>query len=99
MTNEPPVLLGDFNIHVDVPTDMDAVQFRDLLDSMGLQQHVKQPTDIHGHTLDLLIIRQCDVIVAKELEIERYFSDHAIVQQQLFYQGDSSNQLLQVVFL
>ena len=78
MTNEPLVLLGDFNIHVDVPTDMDAIQFRDLLDSMGLQQHVKQPTHIHGHTLDLLITRQSDVIVAKEPEIERYFSDHAL---------------------
>lgn len=66
MCNEPLVLLGDFNIHVDVPTDMDAIQFRDLLDSMGLQQHVKQPTHIHGHTLDLLITRQSDVIIAKE---------------------------------
>ena len=37
MTNEPLVLLSD----------MDAIQFRDLLDSMGLQQHVKQPTHIH----------------------------------------------------
>ena len=46
MTNEPLVLLSDLNIHVDVPTDMDAIQFRDLLDSMGLQQHVKQPTHI-----------------------------------------------------
>ena len=58
---------------------MDAIQFRDLLDSMGLQQHEKQPTHIHGHTLDLLITRQSDVIVAKEPEIERYFSDHAVV--------------------
>ena len=32
--NEPLVLLGDFNIYVDVPTDMDAIQFRDLLDSI-----------------------------------------------------------------
>lgn len=79
MSNEPLVLLDDFNIHVDVPTDMDAIQFRDLLDSMGLQQHVKQPTHIHGHTLDLLITRQSDVIIAKEPEIERYFSDHAVV--------------------
>lgn len=79
MSNEPLVLLGDFNIHGDVPTDMDAIQFRDLLDSMGLQQHVKQPTHIHGHTLDLLITRQSDVIIAKEPEIERYFSDHAVV--------------------
>ena len=46
---------------------------------MGLQQHVKRPTHIHGHTLDLLITCQSDVIIAKEPEIERYFSDHAVV--------------------
>ncbi|PFX18818.1 hypothetical protein AWC38_SpisGene16788 [Stylophora pistillata] len=46
---------------------------------MGLQEHVKRPTHIHGHTLDLLITRQSDVIIAKEPEIERYFSDHAVV--------------------
>ena len=62
-----------------MPTDTDAIQFRDLLDSMGLQQQKKQPTHIHGHTLDLLITRQSDVIVAKEPEIERYFSDYAVV--------------------
>ena len=60
ISNEPLILLGDFNIHVDVPTDMDTIQFRDLLDSMGLQQHLKRPTHIHGHTLDLLITRQSD---------------------------------------
>ncbi|XP_078374323.1 uncharacterized protein LOC144657833 [Oculina patagonica] len=83
MSNEPLVLLGDFNIHVDVPTDMDAIQFRDLLDSMGLQQHVKRPTHIHGHTLDLLITRQSDEIIVKEPETERYFSDHAVVLSHL----------------
>ena len=79
MSSEPLVLLGDFNIHVDVPTDMHAIQFRDLLDSMGLQQHVKRLTHVHGHTLDLLMTCQSDDIIAKEPEVERYFSDHAIV--------------------
>ncbi|XP_078380240.1 uncharacterized protein LOC144663192 [Oculina patagonica] len=83
MSNEQLVLLGDFNIHVDVPTDMDAIQFRDLLDSMGLQQHVKRSTHIHGHTLDLLITRQSDEIIVKEPETERYFSDHAVVLSHL----------------
>ena len=46
---------------------------------MSLQQHVKRPTHIHGHTLDLLITRQSDVIRPKEPETERYFSDHAVV--------------------
>lgn len=33
------------------------IHFKDLLDTMGLVQHVKLPTHIHGHTLDLIIYR------------------------------------------
>ena len=52
---------------------------QDLLNSMGLVQHVKRPTHIHGHTLDLIITRQADDIVDGEPLPERYFSDHAVV--------------------
>ena len=46
------------NIHVDVPDDPDAIKFLDLLDSLGLAQHVKTPTHRCGHTLDLIITRE-----------------------------------------
>ena len=45
----------DFNFHIDVPTDPNDIHFKDPLDTMGLVQHVKLPTHIHGHTLDLII--------------------------------------------
>ena len=38
MSPEPFPITGDFNIHVDVPTDSDASRFQDLLSSMGLQR-------------------------------------------------------------
>lgn len=79
LSSELLLIPGDFNIHVDVPTDEDGIRFRDLLDSKGLLQHVKRPTYIHGHTLDLLIARQSDNIIPKESEVERYFSGHAVV--------------------
>ena len=40
---------GDLSIHVDVDDDHNCVAFTDLLDSMGLEQHVKSPTQLHGH--------------------------------------------------
>lgn len=49
------LILGDFNIHVDVPTDAYTVKFMDLLESVGLEQHVRGPTHTHGHILDLVI--------------------------------------------
>ena len=51
------LVLGDFNIHVDVPNDIDAVKFLDLLESLGLKQHVTEATHIFGRTLDLVITR------------------------------------------
>lgn len=54
LSSELLLIPGDFNIHVDVPTDEDGIRFRDLLDSKGLLQHVKRPTYIHGHTLTYL---------------------------------------------
>lgn len=46
---------------------------------MGLVQHVKQPTHIHGHTLNLIITRQSDDFFAEEPLSERFISDHAAV--------------------
>ena len=50
---------------------------------MGLVQHVKGPTHIHGHTIDLIITRQADDIVDGEPLPERYFSGHAAVIRKL----------------
>ena len=76
---ESLLICGDFNIHMDVPSDADTIRLKDLLNSMGLVQHVKRPTHIHGHALDLIITRQADDIVDGEPLPERYFSDHAAV--------------------
>ena len=55
LCKEQLVIVGDFNIHVDVLSNGDSTKFRDLLESFSLQQHVVGPTHIHGHTLDLII--------------------------------------------
>ena len=66
MSSELLIISGDFNIHMDVSNNPDTIRFWDLLDSMGLVQHVKRPTHEKGHILDLIITRQCDNIVATE---------------------------------
>ena len=55
---------GDFNFHMDVDTDTDANNFKDLLESAGLAQHVKGPTHRSGHTLDFIIDRQNDTVLS-----------------------------------
>ena len=77
LSPEPLILSGDFNFHMDVPSDVDARVFSDLLTSMGLKQHVTVPTHISGHTLDLLITREHDPVICSAPVADRYLSDHA----------------------
>ena len=76
---ESVIMSSDFNFHMYVPTDPNNIHFRDLLDAMGLVQHVKQPTHIHDHTLDIIVTCQSDDFVAEEPLSERLISDHAAV--------------------
>ena len=70
-------ILGDFNLHLDSPSNH-TTTFTDLLTSFGLRQHVDSPTHIHGHWLDLFITRTaCDLI--KTVHPYDGLSDHLTV--------------------
>ena len=79
LSKEHVVIAGDFNIHVYVPHDPDSLKLLDLLQSVGLQQHITEPTQIQGHTLDLAITCSSDNILNKVPEVHRFISDHASV--------------------
>ena len=49
------------------------------MQSVGLQQHITEPTQIQGHTLDLVITRSSDDILNKVPVVDRFISDHASV--------------------
>ena len=71
---------------MDVPNDIDAVQFLDLLESLGLEQHVTEATHIFGRTLDLVITRcvcKCNLtetLLGSTPRSFRYLSDHSAVR-------------------
>ena len=44
MSSELLLITGNFNIHVGDPCNPDCVLFLNLLESMGLPQHVDVPT-------------------------------------------------------
>ena len=52
------MIVGDFNIHVDNAMDGTARTFLDILDTLNLQQCVKEATHRCGHTLDLVITKK-----------------------------------------
>ena len=73
------LLTGDFNYHVDVADDREALKFMDILERHNLQQHVHEPTHISLHTLDLLISRKDSSLVSSLTVINSLPSDHFAV--------------------
>ena len=58
-------LLGDFNIHMDCSNDNECKQLCNLLDFVGLTQHVTGSTHVDGHMLNHVITRTCNSILHK----------------------------------
>ena len=79
LSKEELLILGDFNIHIDVAGDSDANKLSDFFESVGLQQHVEQHTQAQGHTLDLVISRRSDNIIEDLPRVDRFLSDHGTV--------------------
>jgi hypothetical protein len=77
------LIVGDFNIHVDVAGNSTACKFLTLLDSFGLSQHIRGITHLDGHTLDLVISRISDNVVCECMVsalIEDHFAIHTLIR-------------------
>ena len=70
------IVLGDFNIHVNNPNDLDADLLLDSLSALGLDQQVNCATHIKGNTLDLIFVEA--ELSSKVLKVEPldFVSDH-----------------------
>ncbi len=55
------LIVGDFNIYVDNEKDLLGSAFIDILNSIGVKQHVSGPTHCRNHTLDLILSHGIDV--------------------------------------
>lgn len=54
---------------MDVSGGVDSAKFADILELMCLTQHVRSPTHIQGHILDLVITRNFDDIIQGRLSL------------------------------
>ena len=73
------LITGDFNIHVNDVCDPAAARFINIIDSMGMINHVNIPTHIHGHTLDLIITRASTDLHITDVQATDYISDHSFI--------------------
>ncbi len=73
------LIVGDFNIHVDNEKDALGSAFIDILNSVGVRQHVSGPTHGRNHTLDLILSHGIDVSGVEILQQSDDISDHYLV--------------------
>ena len=55
LSSDKVIIVGDFNIHMDVDSDSLKLAFISLLESMGVLQKVKEPTHCFNRFLDLVL--------------------------------------------
>ena len=66
------ILLGDFNITVNKPSDAEPVTILDILDSFNLINNLDKPTHRVSNTLDL-IIHDADSSIIPRIKMDRLF--------------------------
>ncbi len=71
--------VGDFNIHVDNEKDALGSAFIDILNSIGVREHVPGPTHCRNHTLDLILSHGIDVNGVEILQQSDDISDYYLV--------------------
>lgn len=73
------LILGDFNIHIEDPSDQSSLKLKDILFSLNLNQNVKDATHEKGRILDLVITRSDETFLQKINVTPCGFSDHHII--------------------
>ena len=71
------VICGDFNLHVDIMSPT-VSEFKSVIDSCCLYQHIDFPTHLHGHTLDLLMAPS-EFSAISDVKGSGFISDHKII--------------------
>ena len=63
VAREDIIIVGDFNLHLELPNETGVKEFTRLLAENNLVQHVTKHTHRAGHTLDLVITRSDSSLV------------------------------------
>ena len=85
------------NIHVDNEKDALGLAFKDILNSIGLRQHVSGPTHCRNHTLDLILSDGINIDAVEILQQSDDISDHYLVLCKLhLVKGCNANSVLQI---
>ena len=72
------IIMGDVNLHLDIPTDSGTVNFSSLLTANNLVQVVQSPTHSAGHLLDIVVTRSDTPVLSVNVP-PPVLSDHSLI--------------------
>ncbi len=79
LASDKPLIVGDFNIHVDNEKDALGSACIDIMNYIGVRKHVSGHTYCQNHTLDLILSHGTDVNDIEILQQSDDISDHYLV--------------------
>ena len=79
LKSDKVIIVGDFNVHVDVTNDSLSNAFTSLIDSIGFCQSVNKPTHCFNHTLDLVLSYGMDIEHLMVFPHNPLLSDHYLI--------------------
>ena len=79
LKSDKVIIVGDFNVHVDVKNDSLSNAFTSLIDSIGFCQSVNKPTHCFNHTLDLVLSYGMDIEHLIVFPHNPLLSDHYLI--------------------
>ena len=68
------IIMGDFNIHINNLNDTEAQMFLEAMELLGLEQHIKEPTQKAGNILDHIYTEIGGKIKLNKFENKDYIS-------------------------
>ena len=74
-----PIIIGDFNLHVNNENDDDSMNFLEMILALGLKQNVMFDTHKSGNTLVLILTETESKITVKSVYKGEQLLDHSIV--------------------
>ena len=76
------IICGDFNMHIDNPSDTEAQIFMDTMEALGLQQHVRFQIHQAGNILDLIFTEATSQFSIRTFK-GRFMSDQRVIVAEL----------------
>ena len=73
------VFLANFNIHTQDTENPDSIIYNDMMEALGLQQHIDKPTHGLGNSLDLIYMESLDRGRVIHSFIGNFICEHRIV--------------------